>query len=204
MKHSITTTILSILLLNSCTQKLEQLPEKDTYKEALLKKIQPNESVKYWQLEHYPNFKTEEIDSEILFSKGKYLPKDSIPKNKLDFGGFFSDCHPFYCAYRITYFENKEWKVVKSEKDLKKFMDKIENESEAFLIGIINGYSIDQNSNKGNGFKKQLKGFKLNMMKYEHCPISKESFSFLVTENGTIENLKNNGFYLKSTQCIVY
>ena len=100
--------------------------------------------------------------------------------------------------------ESGKWKVVKSENELKRFIDKIDNVYEAFLIGLINDYQIDNSSGKGNGFLKQKDGFKLNMMKYESCPESKESFTFFVNKNGVIQNLESNGFYLKAKDCIVY
>lgn len=187
----------SILLLISCTQKFEHLSERNSETEALLKKIEPEKSVEYWQLEHFPNYKTEDIDTEILFSKGKSPLRNLIPKNKMNISGFFSDCQPSYCSYTITYFENGKLKTVKSESELKEFINKIDNVYEAYLIGRINGYGIDGNSEKGNGFIRQKDGFKLNMMKYESCPKSKESFTFFVNKSGAIEDLKSNGFYLK-------
>lgn len=204
MKIQLIIIIFSILFLSSCTQKFEHLSEKNSEIEALLIKIEPNKSVKYWQLEYFPNYKTEDIDTEILFSKGKNSLRNLIPKSKMNFSGFFSGCQPSYCSYTITYSENGKWKTVKSESELKKFIDKIDNVYEAYLIGRINGYSIDANSEKGNGFIKQKDGFKLNMMKYKSCPESKESFTFFVNKNGVIEDLKSNGFYLKTKDCIVY
>jgi hypothetical protein len=189
--------------LCSCNQKFEKISETNAETEALLKKIQPNKKVKYWQLEYFPNYKTEALDFEILFSKGNSA-NQPIPKNEFDLSGFFSDCHPSLCAYRITYLENGKWKVLRSENELKNFIDKIDNVYEAFLIGKTNGYKIDNSSEKGNGFIKQKDGFKLNMMKYESCPKSKESFTFFVNKKGVIQDLENNGFYLKTKDCIVY
>ena len=203
MKSKIVITIFFILFLCSCNQKFEKISETNAETEALLKKIQPNKKVKYWQLEYFPNYKTEALDFEILFSKGNSA-NQPIPKNEFDLSGFFSDCHPSLCAYRITYLENGKWKVLRSENELKNFIDKIDNVYEAFLIGKINGYKIDNSSEKGNGFIKQNDGFKLNMMKYESCPKSKESFTFFVNKKGVIQDLENNGFYLKTKDCIVY
>jgi hypothetical protein len=191
-----------ILLLSSCTQKFEHLSERNSETEALLKKIQPNSMVKYWQLEYFPNYKTETIDTEILFSKGNH--PNPIPINKIDISGFFSGCQPAYCSYKIFYLENETWKLANSEDELKRFIGQIDNVYEAYLIGRINGYRIDANSEKGNGFIKKKDGFKLNMMKYESCPESKESFTFFVNKSGVIEDLKSNGFYLKTKDCIVY
>lgn len=118
--------------------------------------------------------------------------------------GFFSGCQPSICAYRITYLENNHWKTVKSEQELKNFIGEINNVCEAFLIGEINHYSIDLNSKKGNGFIKETNGFMIKMMKYSSCPESKESFTFFVNKDGSIDNLKSNGYYLRSKNCFVY
>ncbi|MCF6141068.1 hypothetical protein L1S34_07205 [Flavobacterium sp. K77] len=203
MKSKIVTNIFFILILCSCNQKFEKLSEKNADTEALLKKIQPNKKVKYWQLEYFPNYKTKALDFEILFSKGNSANRP-IPKNEFDLNGFFSGCQPSWCEYRIIYLENGKWKVIRSENELKNFIDKIDNVYEAFLIGKINNYEIDNISEKGNGFIKQKDGFTLNMMKYKSCPESKESFTFFVNNNGVIQDIENNGFYLKTKDCIVY
>ncbi len=198
MKLYIITTITFIFILNSCTPNFESLSIKEANTETLLKNIEPNDKVTYWQLERVLS------DSKVLFSKGEKPAEIIISNAKYDFNGFFVGCEPMFCAYRITYFENGRWGTVRTEQELKKFIDTVENVSEAFLIGKINDYMIDIKSDFGNGFIELKNGFKLNMMKYEICPESKESFTFFVTKNGTIENLKNNGFYMKSKDCIVY
>ena len=197
--------LLFVLILSSCSEKFEKLSEKDSDRDILLKQIQPNKNIQYWQLEHFPNYKDDDKFSDVLYSFGKCTKteKEKIPINKNDWNGFFSGCHPSLCAYRITFLENNEWKTVKSEEELKNFIGEINNKSEAFLIGIINGYSIDLYSEKGNGFLEIKNGFKIRMMKYESCPESKESFTFIVNKDGQITNLKSNGYYLKSKDCIV-
>lgn len=196
----------ALFFLASCSEKFEKLPEKYSNKEALLKKVKPDKNVQYWQLEHIPNHIDESKNALVLFSAGKYeKTKMKIPESKkYDWNGFFSGCKPALCVYRITYLENNMWKMVNSEEDLKKFMGEIDNEQEAFLIGIINDYSIDSNSKNGNGFSKEKSGYKIKMMKYISCPESKESFTFFVDKNGKLSQLKSNGFYLKSSDCIVY
>lgn len=197
--------ILSYLILSSCSEKFEKLSEKKSDTDELLKQIQTEKNIKYWQLEHFPNFKDRNKDFEILYSEGIITEKEktTILKNERNRYGFFSGCQPSFCTYQITYLENNNWKTVKSEKELKNFIGDINNKSEAFLIGLINGYSIDFNSEKGNGFMQLKNGFKIRMMKYESCPESKESFTFIVNKDGRITNLKSNGFYLKSKNCLI-
>ena len=196
----------SILFSTSCKEKYNKLSEENSGIEELLKKINVESNIKYWQLEHFPNYSDESKNSDVLFAKGECTTKEKeiIPNNELDWNGFFPGCLPAFCAYRIMYIENNTWKGVKSEEALKSFIGKIDNEYEAFLIGEINGYTIDIDSEMGNGFKILENGFKIKMMKYNSCPKSKESFTFIVTKNGKIEDLKSEGYYLKSKDCIVY
>src|SRR5262245_29738618 len=118
-----------------------------------------------------------------------------MPDHQYDLNGFFSGCQPLYCAYRITYLKNNTWKIAQSEEDLKTFIGNVDNEYETYLIGEINDYSIDANSEKGNGYRKIRNGFKIKMMKYDNCPQSKESYTFFVGNDGTITNVKSLGFY---------
>ncbi len=190
----------------SCSEKFQKLSEKESDIVELLKKIEPNKSVQYWQLESVPNWKDETKNSEVLFFKGNYTieTKEKPPENLRDMNGFFRGCEPLYCAYQITYLENNKWKSVKSEEELQNFIGNIENKSEAFLIGKINDYNIDFYSEKGNGFIKKGDDYKIKMMKYNSCPESKESFTLVINKLGKIIQKKSNGFYLKSKNCIIY
>ncbi|MFZ4930376.1 hypothetical protein [Chryseobacterium sp. Mn2064] len=199
------TAIFFTITVTSCSEKFQKLPSKESDVEHLLKKIKPNNNVSYWQVEHFPNYEDETQESRIVFSKGQYSNKQvSSPPNHNDWNGFFEGCQPIFCAYRIVYLENNIWKTAKSEEDLKNFISTIDNEYEAFLIGKINGYEIDYYSEKGNGFIKDKSGYNLNMMKYNSCPESKESFTLFINDSGKITATKNNGFYLKTKNCIVY
>ncbi len=203
MKFSVL-TIFIFIVLNSCTEKFQKLSSSKSDTEELLKKIAPNKNVQYWQLERIPNWKDESKNFEILFTKGSYKSTETLPDYGNNGNGFFSDCQPLYCAYRIAFLENNVWKIVRSKEELKSFIGEIDNENEAYLIGKINDYSIDYYSEKGNGFLKSKDGYKIKMMIYNNCPESKESFTLLITNEGKIQNLKSNGFYLKSKNCIVY
>jgi hypothetical protein len=146
------------------------------------------------------------IQNKTIYKYGKIDPNifKTIPLNKNAFNGFFSGCQPSYCAYRITYYQNNQWKIVDDEDKLKKFLGIIDNQYEAFIIAEINDYSIDPTNSKGNGFEKVNYGYKLKVMKYNSCPESKESIMVDVDKKGTLRQLKSLGFYLKSKNCIVY
>ncbi|MBC5837641.1 hypothetical protein [Flavobacterium muglaense] len=88
MKLKIIRSIFCILFFCSCNQNFETLSAKNAENEVLLKKIIPNKTVKYWQIEHFPNYKTDKLDFEILFSKGN-TENIAIPKSKFNLNGFF-------------------------------------------------------------------------------------------------------------------
>ncbi|MCZ8091445.1 hypothetical protein [Flavobacterium sp.] len=205
MKSSKITYIIFTIFFISCSENFNKLSEKSIDTEELLRNIQTSSKVQYWQLERVPNWKDENKNSEILFSKGiKIKVTEPSQNNRFDWNGFFRGCEPSFCAYQISYIKSNKWQTVKSEKELKEFIGKIDNESEAFLIGKINDYDIDYYSEKGNGFIKEKEGYKIRMMIYNSCPESKESFTLFINESGNIESTKSNGFYLKSKNCIVY
>lgn len=185
--------------LLSCSENLEKLPEKYRSDEYLLKQIKPNSTVEYWQIDYVTGFSPDKI-----FSSGNLnlIKEIRLPKNQ-NLGGFFTGCQPSYCNYRILYIENNKWNFVQDKDELKKFIGKIDNEYEAFLIARINNYDIDSKSN-GNGFEKTDYGYKLKVMVYKSCPETKRSFIVTVDKNGKLNKLKDLGYYLQSGDCIIY
>lgn len=194
------------LLLCSCQDEYQHLPEKATYNEELLKAIIPAKNIQYWQLEHFPNNEENSNFNKILITKGTYNKNiiDKPPQHEDDWNGFFRGCMPSYCAYRITYLENNQWKVVTSEPQLKLFIGKIDNVFEALLIATTEGYDTDSESEHGNGYIETGTGFILKVMKYKNCPESKESFTMFVDQNGNISNIRSRGYYLRTDGCIIY
>ncbi len=199
-------SIFLIIILNFCKETYQNYQTKNIDTEELLKNIISSKNVQYWQLEYFPNFQNGNLPYKLIFSKGNYDKKliEKIPIIKNDWNGFFYGCKPAFCAYRITYLENDKWKTVISEEQLKRFIDKIDNEYEAFIIAKINDYDIDINSTKGNGYIKTDNGYKLKLMKYNSCPESKESFTMFIDKKGNLKNVESKGFYMKTKDCIVY
>lgn len=185
--------------LISCNENFEKLPEKYRSDEYLLKQIKPNSKIEYWQIDYVTGFSPDKIFSNGNLNLAKEIP---LPENK-NLGGFFTGCQPLYCNYRILYIENNKWNFVDDTDELTKFIGKIDNEYEAFLIARINDYDIDSKS-QGNGFEKTDYGYKLKVMIYNSCPETKESFIVTVDKNGKLNKLKNLGYYLQSGDCIVY
>lgn len=191
--------ILIFLSITSCTENFKKLSEKSRDDEYLLKQIKPSSKIDYWQLDYVTDLSPEKIFSNGNLLLAKQIP---LPKNE-KFGGFFTGCEPLYCDYRIRYIENKKWHFVPDKDELAKFIGKVDNEYEAFLIARINDYEIDSQSN-GNGFLKTKYGYKLKVMIYNSCPESKRSIIVTVEENGKLDKLKDLGYYLQSRNCIVY
>lgn len=185
--------------LISCNENFEKLPEKYRSDEYLLKQIKSNSKIEYWQIDYVTGFSPDKIFSSGNLNLSKEIP---LPKNQ-NLGGFFTGCQPLYCNYRILYIENNKWNFVQDKDELTKFIGKIDNEFEAFLIARINDYNIDSKS-QGNGFKKTDYGYKLKVMIYNSCPETKQSFIVTVDKNGKLSKLKDLGYYLQSGDCIVY
>ncbi|MBD3906934.1 hypothetical protein NAL32_19900 [Chryseobacterium sp. Ch-15] len=185
--------------LISCLENFEKLPEKYRSDENLLKQIKPNSKIEYWQIDYVTGFSPDKI-----FSNGNLnlIKEIQFPKNH-NLGGFFTECQPLHCNYRILYIENNKWNFVQDKDELKKFIGKIDNEYEAFLIARINNYNIDSKSN-GNGFEKTDYGYKLKVMVYNSCPETKQSFIVTVDKKGKLNKLTDLGYYLQSGDCIIY
>ncbi|WP_133243379.1 hypothetical protein [Flavobacterium sp. 103] len=187
------------LIFLSCEDlKYKSLDSEKTGIENLLKKIIPNKNYEYWEINYVYGF-----TPKVIFSKGKkeLKKKYNFEENN---GGFFTGCQPGYCNYNINFLENGKWHYIKEEKELARFINKIDNVEEAFLIARINEYDIDSNDKKGRSYTQTENGYKLKVMKYNSCPESKESFLVSIDSLGKLKQLENLGFYLKSKDCIVY
>jgi len=190
--------ILFCLILISCNDNFEQLPESSFQDTFLLKNIQTNKEIVYLRIDEIFGFtpiKKEEVGDYNLSLK------ISIPEDQ-NYGSIFPGCQPMYCAYRIAYIENNRWNFVTNYDELKSFIGEIDNEYEAFLIARINDYEID-NTSDGNGFIKTKFGYKLKVMKYDICPQTKQGFIIHVYKNGDFKEIKALDIYFKS-HCIIY
>ena len=199
MFKQISIIVIIFFSLISCNESFENLPEKYRSDEYLLMQIKPNSKVEYWQIDYVSGFSPDKIFSSGNLNLSKEIP---LPENQ-NLGGFFTGCQPLYCNYRILYIENNKWNFVQDIDELTKFIGKIDNEFEAFLIARINDYDINSKS-QGNGFKKTDYGYKLKVMVYNSCPETKKSYIITVDENGKLNKSKDLGYYLQSEDCIVY
>ena len=192
--------IIFISTINSCSENFTKLSIKESSDEELLKAIIPTDNPQYWQIDYVYGFSPEKI-----FSKGNSKLAKKIPIPEAQSGnGFFSGCQPSYCNYRILYLKNKKWFYVQDKETLIKFIGKIDNEKEAFLIARINDYDIDNNSSKGNGYLRTNDGYKLKVNIYDSCPESKKAFILKIQTNGKLSKIEDLGYYYKSKNCVIY
>lgn len=199
MFKQIITLATVFFLIISCKENFENIPEEYTTKNFLLKQIKPSSKIEYWQIDYISLLTPNKIYSEGNQNLLKNIP---FPEN-IKLGGFFTGCQPLQCNYRISYIENNKWNFVQDKSELEKFIGKIDNEFEAFLIAIINGYSIDSKP-QGNGFVKTNNGYKLKVMLYNNCPETKKSFIVSVDKNGKLNIMKDLGYYSQKKDCIKY
>ncbi len=192
-------SILSLFII-SCNgnSNYTSLSDEEVDIEFQLRSINPNDDeIEYWEVNYIMLF-----EPETIHFTGNEDLKSSL-ENKEFVNGFFQQCHPLHCTYNIVYYKNGEWNSISSEQDLKKFIGEIDNEFEAFLIARINEFYIDFSDSEGNGFYKSGENYFLKVMKYESCPVSKESFLLEITEDGEIKSQKSLGYYYKSKDCII-
>ncbi|WP_281239947.1 hypothetical protein [Flavobacterium praedii] len=196
MKKIIAIIFFSLISCNNI--EYNSLEPEKTETENLLKKIIPNKNYEYWEINYVYG-----LTPKVIFSRGKKELKKTFKTEGIS-GGFFIGCQPGYCYYTINFLENGKWNSLKDKEELAKFISKIDNVEEAFLIARINDYDIDSNNKNGNSYALTKDGYKLKVMKYNNCPKTKESFLILVDSNGKIKQTENLGFYLKTKDCIVY
>jgi hypothetical protein len=106
--------------------KYKSLESEKTDTENLLRKINPGKNYEYWEINYVNGF-----TPEVIFSKG-----DKELKRKFNFvenhRGFYINCQREYCNYNINFLENGKWHYIKEEKELARFINKIDNVEEAF------------------------------------------------------------------------
>lgn len=196
MKRIILLYFLTLVSCNNVDYKV--LSSEKTNTQNLLKKINPNKNYDYWEI-NYCHL----LEPKTILYKG-----DKKLKKKYNYNvfcnGFFQGCHPFSCSYTIVYLQNGKWNYIFDEKELAVFINKIDSPEEAFLIAETNGYAVDNNNKKGNGYIKTKNGYDLKVMKYNSCPESKEAFVVSIDSTGKIQSTTSQGFYLKTKNCIVY
>lgn len=196
MKKHIKYLSILLALTVSCSEKSGyiKLNKSYTVRGNQIKNIKPNIPILYWKYVWTISNKTiYEFGNSNLLKKYKVKEPEQ---------GFFAECLPGMCYSYIIYIDKNGINYVKDEQALRKFIGKIDNVSEAIMIGRTEGLGVDSYNAKGGSYKKTKTGFKLNLVKYEMCPITSESILLEIDFNGKYK-MKSNGVYKRSIPCII-
>lgn len=195
MKKHIKYLFMLLALAVSCSEKSGYTKLNKFYTYNPIKNIKPNIPILYWK---YVFLHT---SSKTIYEYGnsKLLEKYKVEEPSF---GFFAGCLPGMCYSYIIFIDNNGINYVKDEQALRKFIGKIDNVSEAIMIGRTEGLGVDSYNAKGGSYKKTKTGFKLNLVKYKMCPVTFESILLEIEFNGKYK-MKSNGVYKRSTTCII-
>lgn len=196
MKFRLLLAIITFTIFHSCifNNDFLKIDKNYTDRKLLISNIIPNKDILYWKyVETLSNKVVREVGNRKLLAKYKIEEPSE---------GFFSECMPGYCYSYIVYIDNKGLHYVTNEKTLLSFIRTIDNISEAILVAKTQGLWIDQENEKGGSYKKTKTGYKMNLLKYNGCPETYESIFFTIDFDGQF-NLKSNGIYKKTDNCIV-
>jgi hypothetical protein len=192
----ISTLLFFIILLTSCQNigfsKLKSTANDFQY---LLKSINCNDNVEYWELNYVFD------KQETIFQLGDLKLKDKIVRCDGQ-KGFFPGCHPLFCNYHIVYFKKGLQYNVTTRDSLKLFIGHIDNKEEAFLIALINDYNIDWDHWQGRSYQETKGGYLLKVSKIDYCPEKRESFLVFVDKDGSLTIVKSLGIYYQTKLCI--
>ncbi|MEA5403384.1 hypothetical protein VB776_10685 [Arcicella sp. DC2W] len=196
MKKHIKFLLILLAVAVSCSEKsgYTKLNKSYTVRENLIKNIKPNIPILYWKY-------VWTISNKAMYEFGdsNLLKKYKVAEPNY---GFFPECFPGMCYSYIMYIDKNGINYVTNEQSLRKFIGRIDNVSEAILIGRTEGLGVDSKNAKGGSYKKTKTGFKLNMAKSKKCPIEYESILFEIDFNGKYK-MKSNGVYKTLPGCII-
>ncbi|HVX49904.1 MAG TPA: hypothetical protein VHB48_07095 [Chitinophagaceae bacterium] len=171
-----------------------KIDKKYTDREQLINNIIPNKQILYWRYVETSSTKIiREAGNKGLLSNYKI----TIPHQ-----GFFTECNPGYCYSYIIYIDTNGLNYITSENSLINFIGKIDNLSEAILVGKTQGLWIDTENSKGGSYIKTKTGFEMNLLKYNGCPETYESIFFKIGFDGKFK-LKSKGIYKKTGACYI-
>lgn len=155
--------------------------------ESLLKEIKPDKSVNSWML-----VSSEYGREKVIKSSNKlndYAPQDSgfqLVKNDDQF-------------YYIVYLEGSTLKYIKNTDNLKSFLGTIDSPEEAAILGILDGYILDEEfKNLAGNYvdKKDSYAIELGKITTTSCPFAKNHYELTINKkSGKITSVKDNGVY---------
>lgn len=210
--------IFVLLLVISCNklslkqekQQFHQLKEGYCY-DNLLKNIIPNKNdIQNWGIIKKNNDSI--FSQDIIFTKEILDEKTSekILKNDTTFGFILDEgiidenssenkqifgCEYFGFTYSIFYLKNNQWYYIHQNKNLKEFIEKIDNAYEASIIAVLNGAVFNKMDKKCRGYLKTNDNYTIKAIKYSDINNCYACFNILIDKKGNIHYTKINKMY---------
>lgn len=157
--------------------------------ENLLKKIQPNQNISSWIL-----ISSEKGTHHHVASSGKLADYNVQP------AGFMVNNDANYYYY-FVFTQGSSVAYVTDKEQLRNFIGTVENAEEAALLGILDGYFLDEEfKNLSGNHQADKSTFKIELAKItsEKCPFAKSHYEISVPKNGkNISAVKDLGVYFQ-------
>ncbi|WP_347219236.1 hypothetical protein [Chryseobacterium sp.] len=175
-----------------------KIPDSLHFKDDLYKFIIPDKKYENWKVMR----KYDSLREELLYENKSWQDEKDVRIHSPD-RGFFVECMPDWCFTYITIFDNKNFRNIASEEELRSFIGYVDNIQEALLIANTYGFWFDQKDPVGGSFKQDGNFFYIYLAKFESCPVSKESFFIkLNRKTGAFES-QTKGVYYKTDKCFI-
>ncbi|QRR01469.1 hypothetical protein [Dyadobacter sandarakinus] len=184
-----------VRLLNEEQQDKERIGRKYRDRSYLVKNIIPDTTVRYWRyVDKVSNMIIREAGDKSTLSA--YTIEDP---NK----GFFDNGHMVVSYSYIVYADSSGLHYVSDKDSFQKFIGHVDNISEAILIGMAEGLSIDTRNKKGGSYIATKFGYAMKLLKYNNCPETFESILFSIKYNGDFQ-IKSDRVYSRTGDCIQF
>lgn len=185
--------LMLLLLLLSCKRRtedgFEKIPQGLNQTENLIKGIHPDQDYQYWGYIRQSYMDNNNI--KIITGKGdiSYLMNNKFNDPK---SGFKYKTWEGY--FYFAYLEKDSISLVTNQKQLIKFIGKIDELGEALLIASLNGLTVDYSEDIGGSYKKTNNGFEFYLAKFHSCTVRTEPFKISIDTLGNCK-IKNLGFF---------
>ena len=173
-----------------------KIPDSLFFKDHLYQSIIPNKKYKYWKVvQKYSSME------KLVYEKKKITGNNRCKENHSIESGFFEECMPDGCFSYIVSCNNKTIEYFTTENELIKFIDYVDNLSEALLIAKTYGLWFDRKNPVGGSFKMDKDFIYLNLAKFKRCPVSSESFYVRIDRKTGELYYESKGIYHKTNDC---
>ncbi|MEJ5104833.1 hypothetical protein [Chryseobacterium sp. MYb328] len=180
------------------SDEYHKIPDSLHFKDDLYKSIIPDKKYENWKVMR----KYDSLREELLYENKSWLDEKNIRTHSPD-QGFFVECMPDWCFTYIRILDNKKFRYIDSEEELRSFIGYVDNIQEALLIAKTYGFWFDQKDPVGGSFKQDEDYFYLYLAKFENCPVSRESFFIKLNRKTRAFESQTKGVYYKTDKCFV-